>query len=160
MHRHIFSHPGVNLSPLGAIPKENKPRKWCLIMDLSSPAESSVNDSMYIAWVVICLLCLYWSLIIPSSRSRQRLSLSRQTSRRPTGCCQFTRMTKTYWEFNGRMSATLMELSHLGLCSALEFFSAVADALQWFLEKRHQKFAPLPRWLHICFQVRGSRCCL
>ena len=49
MHRHIVSHPGVNLSPLGAIPKESKPGKWCLIMDLSSPADSSVNDSMYIA---------------------------------------------------------------------------------------------------------------
>ena len=49
MHRHVVSLPGVNLSPLGAIPKKIKPGKWCLIMDLSSPAGSSVNDSMYIA---------------------------------------------------------------------------------------------------------------
>ena len=87
MRRDVVSPPGVNLSHLGAIPKKNKPGKWCLIMDLSSPAGSSVNDNMYIAWVVICLLCVYWSLIMPSSRSRLRLSLSRQTSRRHTGCC-------------------------------------------------------------------------
>ena len=49
MHRHVVSHSGVKWSPQGAIPKKNKPGKWCLIMDLSSPAESSVNDSMYIA---------------------------------------------------------------------------------------------------------------
>ena len=32
MHRHIVCSPGVHLSPLGDIPKKNKPGKWCLIL--------------------------------------------------------------------------------------------------------------------------------
>ena len=38
--------PGVQISPVGAIPKKNKPDKWCLIVDLSSPSGSSVNDGI------------------------------------------------------------------------------------------------------------------
>ena len=36
----------IQLNPLGAIPKKNKPDKWRLIMDLSSPEGSSVNDGI------------------------------------------------------------------------------------------------------------------
>ena len=71
MHRHIVSHPGVKLSPLGAISKKNKPGKWCLIMDLFSPAESSINDYVYRLSGHLSLM----SLLITyhaSSRSRQR----------------------------------------------------------------------------------------
>ena len=35
---------GVHISPFGVIPKKNKPNKWRLILDLSSPQGSSVND--------------------------------------------------------------------------------------------------------------------
>ena len=37
---------GIHLSPLGLIPKKNKPGKWRLIVDLSSPEETSVNDGI------------------------------------------------------------------------------------------------------------------
>ena len=40
----------VHLSPIGAIPKKHKPGKWRLIMDLSSPAGSSVNDGISSEW--------------------------------------------------------------------------------------------------------------
>ena len=36
--------PGIHTSPLGVIPKKNKPGKWHLIVDLSSPIGSSVNN--------------------------------------------------------------------------------------------------------------------
>ena len=32
-----FQHPAIHISPLGIIPKKNKPGKWRLIVDLSSP---------------------------------------------------------------------------------------------------------------------------
>ena len=38
--------PGIHTSPLGVIPKMNKPSKWCLIVDLSSPAGFSINDGI------------------------------------------------------------------------------------------------------------------
>jgi len=37
---------GIHLSPLGLIPKKNKPGKWRMIVDLSSPKGSSVNDGI------------------------------------------------------------------------------------------------------------------
>ena len=36
----------VHISPIGAIPKQNKPGKWRLIVDLSSPAGASVDDGI------------------------------------------------------------------------------------------------------------------
>ena len=37
---------GVHLSPLGLIPKKNKPGKWRMIVDISSPKDSSINDGI------------------------------------------------------------------------------------------------------------------
>ena len=34
------------ISPFGVIPKKAKPVKWCLIVDLSSPMNASVNDGI------------------------------------------------------------------------------------------------------------------
>ena len=36
----------VHISPLGMIPKKNKPGKWRLIVDLSSPKGHGVNDGI------------------------------------------------------------------------------------------------------------------
>ena len=40
------SPPGIHISPMGAIPKKNKPGKWHLIVDLSSPKGFSINDGI------------------------------------------------------------------------------------------------------------------
>ena len=39
-------YPGLHISPFGVIPKHNQPRKWRLILDLSSPEGHRVNDSI------------------------------------------------------------------------------------------------------------------
>ena len=36
----------VHCSPIGIFPKKNKPGKWRLIVDLSSPDGASVNDGI------------------------------------------------------------------------------------------------------------------
>ena len=41
-----FIPPGIQISPLGVIPKKNKPGNWRLIVDLLSPAGFSVNDGI------------------------------------------------------------------------------------------------------------------
>ena len=38
--------PHLQISPIGVIPKRNRPNKWRLIVDLSSPDGQSVNDGM------------------------------------------------------------------------------------------------------------------
>ena len=42
----VGSIPGVQISPFGVIPKGRTPGKWRLIVDLSSPKGSSVNDGI------------------------------------------------------------------------------------------------------------------
>jgi len=37
---------GTHTSPLGLIPKKNKPGKWRLIVDLSAPQGMSINDGI------------------------------------------------------------------------------------------------------------------
>ena len=37
---------GIHLNPNGLISKKNKPGKWRLIMDLSSPVDHSINDGI------------------------------------------------------------------------------------------------------------------
>ena len=36
----------IHCSPFGVIPKKNKPNKWRLILDLSSPEGQSINDGI------------------------------------------------------------------------------------------------------------------
>ena len=36
----------IHLSPIGLVPKKNKPGKWRLIVDLSSPLDHSINDGI------------------------------------------------------------------------------------------------------------------
>ena len=38
------SRTGIHVSPMGVIPKKNRPGKWRLIVDLSAPEGGSVND--------------------------------------------------------------------------------------------------------------------
>ena len=38
--------PRIYTSPIGLIPKKNRPGKFCLIVDLSSPAGFSINDAL------------------------------------------------------------------------------------------------------------------
>jgi len=40
----------VHISPISVIPKGHTPGKWCLIVDLSSPPGSSVNDGINQTW--------------------------------------------------------------------------------------------------------------
>jgi len=42
----FFQHPGVQISPLGIVPKKNKAGKWRLIVDFSSPAKANINNGI------------------------------------------------------------------------------------------------------------------
>ena len=70
MSRHIARPQGIHLSPIGAIPKKHKPGKWRLIMDLSSPAGSSVNDDISSEWSSICYVSIDFllSLVVEAGK--------------------------------------------------------------------------------------------
>ena len=42
--------PSIHINPVGTIPKKNKPNKWRLIVDLSLPSGSSVNEGISPQW--------------------------------------------------------------------------------------------------------------
>ena len=132
---HHCSPPGIHISPLGVIPKKNKPGKYRLIVDLSSPAGFSTNDGISqelssIKYTSVdhlaCLINLvgrgallvkadikevYW--IIPVRPYDQHL----------------LRVRWNDFYYVDRMLP-------FGLRSAPKIFSAVADALQWMLFQR------------------------
>jgi len=41
---------GIHVSPIGLIPKKNRPGKWRLIVDLSSPTGKNINDGIRTDW--------------------------------------------------------------------------------------------------------------
>ena len=45
-HREDHPYEQMHTSPFGVIPKKHKPDKWRLIVDLSSPEGSSINDAI------------------------------------------------------------------------------------------------------------------
>ena len=49
MYKHEVKSPKIHLSPLGQSLR-NKPGKWRLIVDLSSPAGASINDGISEGW--------------------------------------------------------------------------------------------------------------
>ena len=123
---------GVHLSPMGIIPKKNKPNKWRLIVDLSSPEGPSINDG-------IDQECSSLSYTSIDHLSTLVVSEGRGSY-----------MVKADIEETYRMVPIHLEDQHLlgvqwgdfifidkvlpfGLRSAPKIFSALADAIQWIL---------------------------
>ena len=48
----------IHFSPFGVTPKKNKPGKWRLIVDLSAPEGSSVNDAISREWYSLSYVSL------------------------------------------------------------------------------------------------------
>ena len=123
---------GVHSSPIGVIPKKNKPGKWRLIVDLSFPEGESINDRIEQE-----LSSLSYASVDDLS------SIITATGR---GAClvkadikEAYRMVPVHAEdqpllgmrWNG---ATYIDrFLPFGLRSAPKIFTAVADAIQWVL---------------------------
>ena len=124
--------PGIHTSPLGVIRKKNKPSKWRLIVDLSSPAGFSINDG---------ILQEHSSLRYTSLDHLASLvnSVGRGTLLVKAGIKEAYRMIPIHphdqyllgVQWNGHYYIDRM--LPFGLCSAPKIFSAVADGLQWIL---------------------------
>jgi len=130
----------IQLSPLGAIPKKNKPDKWRLIMDLSSPRGSSVNDGIS---KEDCSFH-YTSVDLAVQQIRQlgpgtlmgKMDIEQAYRNIPVAPCD-RRLLGLEWQ-----SQTYVEkVLPFGLRSAPIIFSAVADALLWIMTRRGVSWA-------------------
>ena len=127
--------PGIHISPLGVIPKKNKPGKYRLIVDLSSPAGFSINDGIShelssIKYTSVDhLACLIHSigrgalLVKADIKEAYRMIPVHPHDQHLLG----VRWNDSYY---------IDRMLPFGLRSAPKIFSAVADALQWMLSQR------------------------
>ena len=130
---------GIHCSPFGVIPKRNKPNKWRLIVDLSSPNGCSVNDGIckdlasvsYVSMddVVACITKVGRGAVLAKMDVKQayRNIPVHPQDRHLLGMC---------WEGVVYIDTVLP----FGLRSAQLLFTAVADALEWIIHSKGVKW--------------------
>ena len=130
---------GVHCSPIGIIPKKNKPGKWRLIVDLSAPEGASINDGVD---KEACSLS-YTSV---DRIARRVARLGRGTELAKMDVKQAYRMIPVHPSDRRLLGMQWREVIYVdkalpfGLGSAPILFSAVADALQWMMQARGVAF--------------------
>lgn len=129
----------IHCSPIGIIPKKNKPGRWRLIVDLSSPEDASVNDGIE---KEICSLS-YTSVdavadkVLALGRGAMLAKMDiKQAYRMVPIHPQDRRLLGMRWEGKVYVDKTLP----FGLRSAPIIFSALADALAWMMQCRGVSF--------------------
>ena len=122
----IPSRTGIHTSPMGLIPKKNRPEKFRLIVDLSAPPMSSVNDGIN---PPLCML-KYTSSVLEAAKHpgmfMAKLDLKsayRMVAVHPADHW----LLGVSWESRTYCDQALP----FGLRLAPIIFSAVADALAW-----------------------------
>ena len=130
------SHPReVHLSPMGIIPKKNKPNKWRMIVDLSSPEGASINNG---------IAPELSSLSYPSVDHLSALVVSagRGSFMVKADIKEAYRMVPVHPEdqyllgVQWRKFIFIDKVLPFGLRSAPKIFSALADAIQWILHSK------------------------
>ena len=124
--------PQVHVSRFGVIPKNHQPGKWRLIVDLSHPKGSSVNDGISPA-----LCSLHYSSV--DEAVRRALALGEYTQLAKFDLESAYRVVPVHptdrlllgmrWKEELYVNTALP----FGLRSAPKIFNAVADGLQWIL---------------------------
>lgn len=124
----------IHCSAIGIIPKKNKPGKYRLIVDLSSPEKASVNDGIK---KELCSLA-YTSVDTIADRI---VAMGRGTLLAKIDIKQAYRMVPVHpddrrllgMKWGGKVYVD--KVLPFGLRSAPLIFTAVADALQWMMER-------------------------
>jgi len=126
---------GIHCSPFGVIPKKNKPGKWRLILDLSSPADHSVNDGISKEACSLSYISVddVAACVVMAGRGAMLAKLDIKHAYRNIPVHPHDRwLLGMSWGGNVFIDATLP----FGLRSAPIIFSAVADALLWIMQQK------------------------
>ena len=135
MSRHTVRPQGIHLSPIGAIPKKHKPGKWRLIMDLSSPAGSSINDGISSEWSSIPYVSIDFLLflVLEAGKGPTLVKADIKEAYRVLPIHPEDQgLLGIQWEGEFYTDKALP----FGLRSPPKIFTAVADALQWILSNK------------------------
>ena len=126
---------GAHCSPIEVIPKKHKPNKWRLIVDLSSPNGASVNDGIN---KEMCSLS-YTSV---DAVVEKILDLGKGTLLAKLDVKQAYRMIPVHLQDRLLLGMEWEGFIYIdkalpfGLRSAPLIFTAVADALQWIMQRK------------------------
>ena len=131
----VPSSPAIHVSPCGAIPKKHKPGKWRLIVDLSSPEGHSVNNAIpqELCSVTYASLDQAVAMTQPLGKGCLLAKLDlREAYRAVPVHPSDQRLLAVQWKGVTYIDRALP----FGLRSAPKLFSALTDAMMWFLYER------------------------
>ena len=125
---------GLQVSPFGVIPKKGSDQ-WRLILDLSSPHGSSVNDGISkercsLAYVSIDEIA---KQVVELGRGARMAKMDIKSAYRLVPVHPQDRLLLGMW-WNNRIFVDNM--LPFGLRSAPKIFTAIADALEWVIKQR------------------------
>ena len=126
---------GLHVSPIGLIPKRHSANKWRLIVDLSSPKGSSVNDGID---KELCSL----SYISVSSVAKRVLALGKGTRMAKMDVKSAYRLIPVHPADRPLLGMCWRDRLFLdnslpfGLRSAPKIFNAAADAMEWIIRRK------------------------
>ena len=129
------SLPELTVSPIGVIPKRNRPNKWRLIVDLSSPMGRSVNDGISSAFCSLTYASIDDAAGILRTLGKGALmaKLDLKDAYRVIPVHPYDRpLLGMQWKEGIFIDATLP----FGLRSAPKIFSALADGLLWMVHSQ------------------------
>ena len=126
---------GVHCSPFGVIPKTGRPVRWRLIVDLSSPEQSSVNDGISKELSSLSYLSVDDVIAEVVRRGRGTL-MAKMDIKKAYRYVPVHPVDRLLLGMQWRGRVYVDGCLPFGLRSAPLLFTAVADALQWVMEAR------------------------
>ena len=124
---------GIQISPIGLIPKKNRPGKWRMIVDLSSPPQHSVNEGISEELSSLAYTCVdhLAALILSEGRGSSLVKADIKEAYRMVPIHpEDQHLLGIQWND----SVYVDRMLPFGLRSAPKIFSAIADAAQWVLK--------------------------
>ena len=126
---------GMHCSPFGVIPKTGRPGRWRLIVDLSSPEQSSVNDGISKELSSLSYLSVDDVIAEVVRRGRGTL-MAKMDIKKAYRNVPVHPVDRLLLGMQWRGRVYVDGCLPFGLRSATLLFTAVADALQWVMEAR------------------------
>lgn len=131
----VVGERNIHASPFGVIPKKSKPNKWRLILDLSSPNGSSVNDGIEKELTSLSYVSVddVVAQVLRRGRGTMMAKMDIKRAYRNIPVHPNDRLLLGMkWAGGTYVDTTLP----FGLRSAPLIFSAVADAMAWIMQQK------------------------
>ena len=127
--------PLTQASPIGVIPKKHKPDKWRLIVDLSAPANVSVNDGIERELCSVSYISID-TVVKQINLLGQGTQLAKLDIKQAYRMVPIHPTDRLLLAMKWRGKTFIDKALPFGLRSAPLIFTAIADALQFMMEAR------------------------